>query len=119
MCVGRLLSIAEETVTEFISKATGTAIDWIQLPGMKVCHDPQLSCQQITSTPSQTDACWSCSGVQSCFSGIRTTGMFVHWCTEMMRSNVGICSLVHMPLALLLFLMVVWELQRELAAWWG
>ncbi|CAM6002584.1 unnamed protein product [Sphagnum balticum] len=30
-----LLSIAEETVTEFISKATGTAIDWIQLPGMK------------------------------------------------------------------------------------
>jgi hypothetical protein len=36
MCIGRLLSIAEETVTEFISKATGTAIDWIQLPGMKV-----------------------------------------------------------------------------------
>jgi hypothetical protein len=35
VCVGRLLSIAEETVTEFISKATGTAIDWIQLPGMK------------------------------------------------------------------------------------
>ena len=32
----RLLSIAEETVTEFVSKATGTAIDWIQLPGMKV-----------------------------------------------------------------------------------
>jgi len=30
-----LLSIAEETVTEFVSKATGTAIDWIQLPGMK------------------------------------------------------------------------------------
>jgi hypothetical protein len=34
---GRLLSIAEETVTEFVAKATGTAIDWIQLPGMKVC----------------------------------------------------------------------------------
>jgi homeobox-leucine zipper protein len=32
---GRLLSIAEETVTEFVAKATGTAIDWIQLPGMK------------------------------------------------------------------------------------
>ncbi|KAH8957192.1 hypothetical protein BDL97_07G079300 [Sphagnum fallax] len=30
-----LLSIAEETVTEFVAKATGTAIDWIQLPGMK------------------------------------------------------------------------------------
>jgi hypothetical protein len=34
---GSLLSIAEETVTEFVAKATGTAIDWIQLPGMKVC----------------------------------------------------------------------------------
>jgi hypothetical protein len=32
----RLLSIAEETLAEFVSKATGTAIDWVQLPGMKV-----------------------------------------------------------------------------------
>jgi hypothetical protein len=32
----RLLSIAEETLTEFLSKATGTAIDWVQMPGMKV-----------------------------------------------------------------------------------
>jgi len=31
-----LLSIAEETLSEFLSKATGTAIDWVQLPGMKV-----------------------------------------------------------------------------------
>ncbi|KAM0889269.1 hypothetical protein ACQ4PT_027832 [Festuca glaucescens] len=30
-----LLSIAEETLTEFLSKATGTAIDWVQMPGMK------------------------------------------------------------------------------------
>ncbi|KAG2555351.1 homeobox-leucine zipper protein HOX10-like [Panicum virgatum] len=30
-----LLSIAEETFTEFLSKATGTAIDWVQMPGMK------------------------------------------------------------------------------------
>ncbi|KAK3153941.1 hypothetical protein QOZ80_2BG0183540 [Eleusine coracana subsp. coracana] len=30
-----LLSIAEETLTEFVSKATGTAIDWVQMPGMK------------------------------------------------------------------------------------
>ncbi|KAI3806860.1 hypothetical protein L1987_22777 [Smallanthus sonchifolius] len=30
-----LLSIAEETLTEFLSKATGTAIEWIQMPGMK------------------------------------------------------------------------------------
>jgi hypothetical protein len=34
MC--RLLAIAEETLTEFLAKATGTAVDWIQLPGMKV-----------------------------------------------------------------------------------
>ncbi|GAA0172301.1 homeodomain transcription factor [Lithospermum erythrorhizon] len=30
-----LLSIAEETVTEFLSKATGTAVEWVQMPGMK------------------------------------------------------------------------------------
>ncbi|KAK4779501.1 hypothetical protein SAY87_015607 [Trapa incisa] len=30
-----LLSIAEETLAEFISKATGTAVDWVQMPGMK------------------------------------------------------------------------------------
>jgi len=35
----RLLAIAEETLTEFLAKATGTAVDWIQLPGMKVCQD--------------------------------------------------------------------------------
>ena len=34
--VCRLLAIAEETLTEFLAKATGTAVDWIQLPGMKV-----------------------------------------------------------------------------------
>lgn len=32
----RLVSIAEETLTEFLSKATGTAVEWIQMPGMKV-----------------------------------------------------------------------------------
>ncbi|KAI4990585.1 hypothetical protein ZWY2020_038948 [Hordeum vulgare] len=31
-----LLSIAEETLTEFLSKATRTAIEWVQMPGMKV-----------------------------------------------------------------------------------
>ncbi|XP_076884395.1 homeobox-leucine zipper protein REVOLUTA-like [Bidens hawaiensis] len=30
-----LLSIAEETLTEFLSKATGTAVNWVQMPGMK------------------------------------------------------------------------------------
>ncbi|KAG9144041.1 hypothetical protein Leryth_013919 [Lithospermum erythrorhizon] len=30
-----LLSIAEETLSEFLSKATGTAVDWVQMPGMK------------------------------------------------------------------------------------
>jgi homeobox-leucine zipper protein len=32
---GRLLALAEDTLTEFLAKATGTAVDWIQLPGMK------------------------------------------------------------------------------------
>jgi hypothetical protein len=30
------MSIAEETLTEFLSKATGTAVEWFQMPGMKV-----------------------------------------------------------------------------------
>ncbi|KAF8408781.1 hypothetical protein HHK36_004850 [Tetracentron sinense] len=30
-----LLAIAEETLTEFLSKATGTAVDWVQMLGMK------------------------------------------------------------------------------------
>eukprot|EP00268_Persea_americana_P003340 TRINITY_DN1100_c1_g1_i7.p1 TRINITY_DN1100_c1_g1~~TRINITY_DN1100_c1_g1_i7.p1 ORF type:complete len:840 (+),score=166.84 TRINITY_DN1100_c1_g1_i7:652-3171(+) len=30
-----LFSIAEETLTEFLSKATGTAVEWVQMPGMK------------------------------------------------------------------------------------
>ncbi|GJN06362.1 hypothetical protein PR202_ga24085 [Eleusine coracana subsp. coracana] len=34
----RLMSIAEETLTEFLSKATGTAVEWVQMPGMKVAE---------------------------------------------------------------------------------
>nr|QOQ51176.1 class III HD-Zip protein [Ginkgo biloba] len=30
-----LLAFAEETLSEFLAKATGTGIDWIQMPGMK------------------------------------------------------------------------------------
>ncbi|GMH11850.1 hypothetical protein Nepgr_013691 [Nepenthes gracilis] len=30
-----LISIAEDTLTEFLSKATGTAVEWIRMPGMK------------------------------------------------------------------------------------
>ena len=32
----RLMSIADETLAEFLSKATGTAVEWVQMPGMKV-----------------------------------------------------------------------------------
>ncbi|RZR70520.1 hypothetical protein BHM03_00000363, partial [Ensete ventricosum] len=32
----RVISIAEETLSEFLSKATGTAVEWVQMPGMKV-----------------------------------------------------------------------------------
>ncbi|XP_027343901.1 homeobox-leucine zipper protein ATHB-15 isoform X4 [Abrus precatorius] len=34
----RLMSIAEETLAEFLSKATGTAVEWVQMPGMKVAE---------------------------------------------------------------------------------
>nr|GLL35154.1 homeobox-leucine zipper protein ATHB-15-like [Ipomoea trifida] len=30
-----LLCIAKETLAEFLSKATGTAVEWVQMPGMK------------------------------------------------------------------------------------
>ncbi|KAA8539315.1 hypothetical protein F0562_026007 [Nyssa sinensis] len=30
-----LLSLAEETMREFLSKATGTVVDWVPIPGMK------------------------------------------------------------------------------------
>ncbi|KAI4381905.1 hypothetical protein MLD38_007925 [Melastoma candidum] len=30
-----LLAIAEETLADFLSKATGTAVEWVQMPGMK------------------------------------------------------------------------------------
>jgi hypothetical protein len=37
VCIfSRLLSIAEETLAQFLSKATGTAVEWVQMPGMKV-----------------------------------------------------------------------------------
>jgi hypothetical protein len=32
----RPVSIAEETLAEFLSKATGLAVEWVQMPGMKV-----------------------------------------------------------------------------------
>ncbi|KAK7845021.1 homeobox-leucine zipper protein athb-15 [Quercus suber] len=39
-----LISIAEETLTEFLSKATGTAVEWVQMPGMKALrHLRQIS----------------------------------------------------------------------------
>ena len=31
-----LLAVAEETLAEFLGKATGTAVDWVQMIGMKV-----------------------------------------------------------------------------------
>ncbi|XP_035839113.1 homeobox-leucine zipper protein ATHB-15-like [Helianthus annuus] len=34
-----LLSIAEETLTEFLSKATGIAVEWVQMPAMKPGSD--------------------------------------------------------------------------------
>lgn len=43
----RLLSIAEETLTEFLSKATGTAVDWVQMPGMKVFFFFSVPCNEF------------------------------------------------------------------------
>ncbi|GAB2249333.1 hypothetical protein Droror1_Dr00012692 [Drosera rotundifolia] len=40
-----LLSIAEETLAEFLSKATETAVDWVQMSGMKVAD----FCMKLTT----------------------------------------------------------------------
>ncbi|KAL0774967.1 hypothetical protein Bca101_040119 [Brassica carinata] len=42
-----LLSIAEEALAEFLSKATGTAVDWVQMIGMKICADYWCSLVRI------------------------------------------------------------------------
>jgi hypothetical protein len=47
----RLLSIAEETLAEFLSKATGTAVEWVQMPGMKVPFSPFINQLIVSSFP--------------------------------------------------------------------
>lgn len=37
-----LLAIAEETLSEFLSKATGTSVEWVQMGGMKVTTELNL-----------------------------------------------------------------------------
>lgn len=46
----RLMSIAEETLAEFLSKATGTAVEWVQMPGMKVAtlFDATIQCLETS-----------------------------------------------------------------------
>ncbi|PSS28967.1 Homeobox-leucine zipper protein [Actinidia chinensis var. chinensis] len=55
-----LLAIAEETLAEFLSKATGTAVDWVQMIGMKPGPD---SIGIVAVSP-------SCSGVAARVCGL-------------------------------------------------
>lgn len=50
-----LLTISEETLAEFLSKATGTAVDWVQMIGMKVI----LIYYSFVCVCYLTYACWS------------------------------------------------------------
>ncbi|RWV89566.1 hypothetical protein GW17_00048277 [Ensete ventricosum] len=54
-----LLAIAEETLAEFLSKATGTAVDWVQMVGMKV-----LSTLIEVHFPYFTDNIFDASGME-------------------------------------------------------
>lgn len=45
--LSNLLDIAEETLVEFMSKATGTAVNWVQMVGMK----PGLDSVGIIAVP--------------------------------------------------------------------
>ena len=52
-----LLAIAEETLAEFLSKATGTAVDWVQMVGMKVCARFSHSDNIVYSQICRNDLC--------------------------------------------------------------
>ena len=45
--MSRLTAIAEDTLTEFLAKATGTAVEWIQMPGMKVSSKNNLQTIEV------------------------------------------------------------------------
>lgn len=42
-----LLAIAEDTLSEFLSKATGTSVDWVQMVGMKWCGSTCLWSREL------------------------------------------------------------------------
>lgn len=79
-----LLTIAEETLAEFLSKATGTAVEWVQMVGMKV----------IISTLSSN----------TCVSSIIS---FILWDRCLYLFIIMFCSLVRIPLESLLFPTIV------------
>lgn len=60
----RLLSIAEETLAEFLSKATGTAVDWVQMPGMKVLFTLLLSYHSLLLCVFFVEYLWLYSNVE-------------------------------------------------------
>jgi hypothetical protein len=82
-CYVSLLAVAEETLAEFLSKATGTAVDWVQMIGMKVSY--QLFKNSIAI---------ACSYFCNIFNNIRSILMFLF-------------SLVRILLVSLLFLAIV------------
>ncbi|RRT66943.1 hypothetical protein B296_00006064 [Ensete ventricosum] len=72
-CACRLMSIAEETLTEFLSKATGTAIEWVQMPGMKQPGPDSIGIVAISH---------GCTGVaaRACgLVGLEPTKVCSHW----------------------------------------
>lgn len=49
MSLDSLLAIAEETLAEFLSKATGTSVEWVPLVGMKVIDYTLLLLELLSS----------------------------------------------------------------------
>ncbi|EAY78948.1 hypothetical protein OsI_34053 [Oryza sativa Indica Group] len=84
-----LLTIAEETLTEFLSKATGTAVDWVPMPGMKV------DCQLLRFTlPASNDIVEILKDRPSWFRDCRSLEVF----TMFPAGNGGTIELVYMQM---------------------
>ncbi|KAG6497968.1 hypothetical protein ZIOFF_045874 [Zingiber officinale] len=75
-----LMSIAEETLTEFLSKATGTTFEWIQMPGMKPGPDS-------VGTIAISHGCTGVVAARACaFVGLETTKV-----AEILKDRLSWC----------------------------
>lgn len=74
-------------MAEFLSKATGTAVDWVQMPGMKVCYLPLLECYLYVSCYKGLFICKEFHVDVYCQPGPDSVGIFA-----ISQSGVGVAA---------------------------